>query len=343
MARSKRKKNPFLTKTASVSVKEQKRYRAAGYARLSVEDSGKPGAETIENQKQLISDYIETAPDMVLAAFFQDNGKTGTGFQRPGFEAMMDAVRCGEANCIVVKDLSRFGRNYKETGNYLERIFPFLGVRFIAITDGFDSLTAERSANGVIVPLKNLINEAYSRDISRKTASALHTKQRRGDYIGTWAPYGYRKCPEDKHRLVLDPDTAPVVRSIFRMRLEGLSYQNIAGFLNTEGISSPARYLVEAGLCKNVAYLSSVWKAGTVRRILERQVYLGHMVQGLKRRTFYNGKRQGSLPKEEWIITENTHAPIVDKETFITVNSMPQEWKEVNLDQNRSEISSHLQ
>ena len=327
MARIKRTINPLLTKEASVSVKEPKRYYAAGYARLSVEDSRKPGAETIENQIQLISDFIGTAPDMELTALFQDNGKTGTDFQRPGFETMMDAVRRGEVNCIVVKDLSRFGRNYKETGNYLERIFPFLGVRFIAITDGFDSLTAEHGANGMIIPLKNLINEAYSRDISRKTASALHTKQRRGDFIGTWAPYGYRKCPEDRHQLIVDPDTAPVVVKIFRMRLGGHSCKKIAGALNAESISSPARYLAEAGLCKNVTYFSSIWKAETIRRILDRQVYLGHMVQGLKRRTFFNGKRQGCQPKAEWIVAENTHEPIIDKETFIAVHSMPQERK----------------
>ena len=325
MARSKRKKNPFLTKTASVSVKEQKRYRAAGYARLSVEDSGKPGAETIENQMQIISEHIETASDMELVTLFYDNGRTGTDFHRPGFERMMAAVRHGEVNCIVVKDLSRFGRNYKETGNYLERIFPFLGVRFIAITDGFDSLTEKSGANGMFIPLKNLINEAYSRDISRKTSSALHTKQQRGEFLGTWAPYGYGKSPEDKHHLVLNPDTAPVVRRIFRSRLEGHSCKRIADALNAEDISSPARYLAEAGLCVKTAWFHSKWKAETVRRLLDRQVYLGHMVQGVKRRNFYTAKKQDGLQKEEWILIENTHEPIVDKKTFIAVHSMTQE------------------
>ena len=172
MARRKRKTDP-ITSGRSLAEKATKRYRAAGYARLSTEDGGTPGAGTLESQKQLIIDYVESAPDMELAALFADNGETGTDFRRPGFESMMDRVRSGDINCIVVKDLSRFGRNYKETGNYLERIFPFLGVRFHSITDGFDTLTAENGDSSYIVPLKNLINEAYSRDISRKTACAL--------------------------------------------------------------------------------------------------------------------------------------------------------------------------
>ena len=239
MARTKRKVNPVIPVESSPIVKEAKRYRTAGYARLSVEDSGKPGSETLESQKSLIMDYIEGNPDMEYVSLFFDNGETGTDFKRPGFESLMDAVRKGEVNCIVVKDLSRFGRNYKETGNYLERIFPFLGVRFIAITDNFDTLTAERGANGYIVPLKNLINETYSRDISKKSASALHIKQQRGEFIGAWAPYGYSKDPEDKHKLIPNPDTAPIVQRMFQMRLQGLSYPAIARTLNEEGIASP--------------------------------------------------------------------------------------------------------
>lgn len=155
-------------------------YRAAGYARLSVEDSGKPGADTIESQKGMLLDYIENREDMEFCGIYCDNGQTGVHFERPGFEALMQDVRAGKTDCIVVKDLSRFGRNYRETGNYLERIFPFMDVRFVALSDNFDTLTAERSGDGYIVPLKNIMNEMYSRDISKKTGSALAAKQRRG-------------------------------------------------------------------------------------------------------------------------------------------------------------------
>ena len=189
MARTKRKTNPVIP-AAEAPVQAQKQYRAAAYARLSVEDSGKPGADTIEGQKSLLLRFIEKDPTLTLYGLFCDNGQTGTDFQRPEFEKLMEAVKCGEVDCIVVKDLSRFGRNYKETGNYLERIFPFLGVRFIAVNDGFDTLTAQRGADGYLVPLKNLINEVYSKDISKKSGSALAAKQKNGDFIGAWAPYG---------------------------------------------------------------------------------------------------------------------------------------------------------
>ena len=172
MARTKRKTNPVIP-AAEAPAQAQKQYRAAAYARLSVEDSGKPGADTIEGQKNLLLRFIENDPTLTLYGLFCDNGQTGTDFQRPEFEKLMEAVKRREVDCIVVKDLSRFGRNYKETGNYLERIFPFLGVRFIAVNDGFDTLTAQRGADGYLVPLKNLINEVYSKDISRKSGLSL--------------------------------------------------------------------------------------------------------------------------------------------------------------------------
>lgn len=327
MARTKRKVNPFATESAPVT-KEAARYKTAGYARLSLVDSGKPGSETLESQKQIITGFIEDAPDLEFTSLYYDNGETGTDFQRPGFESLMDAVRKGEVNCIVVKDLSRFGRNYKETGNYLERIFPFLGVRFIAITDNFDTLTAERGANGYIVPLKNLINETYSRDISKKVSTAIHTKQQRGEFIGGWAPYGYRKNPDDPHKLIPNPDTAPIVRRIFQMRLQGMSHQMIARTLNEDGISSPARYLVDIGICRTETYAKSVWKVINVKDILSRRVYVGDMVQGVKRQSFHDGQRQYYPPESEWVIVRSTHEPIVDGTTFDAVQRMAKEARE---------------
>lgn len=188
MARTKRKTNPLIAQEAVPTTPTARIYKTAGYARLSVEDSGKPGADTIEGQKALLTGFVGNQPEMELFSLFCDNGRTGTDFERPEFEKLMDAVRRGKVDCIVVKDLSRLGRNYKETGNYLERIFPFLGVRFIAVNDHFDTLTAERTQNGYIIPLKNLINEVYSKDISKKINSALEIKQRKGDFIGAWAP-----------------------------------------------------------------------------------------------------------------------------------------------------------
>lgn len=283
MARTKRKINPILPE-AEAPAPAQKKYRTAAYVRLSVVDSGKPGADTIEGQKNLLLHFIENDQSLTLYGLFCDNGRTGTDFERPEFEKLMEAVKHGEVDCIVVKGLSRFGRNYKETGNYLERIFPFLGVRFIAVNDGFDTLTAERGADGYLVPLKNLINEVYSKDISKKSGSALATKQTNGDFIGAWAPYGYRKCVDDPHKLEPDEATASVVRQIFQWRAEGMSITRIAKKLNDSGIPSPSAYLYNTGVCKTEKYNGAIWHIQAVKIILTRQVYIGHMAHACSQR-----------------------------------------------------------
>lgn len=321
MARTKRKTNPVIP-AAESPAQAQKQYRAAAYVRLSVEDSGKPGADTIEGQKNLLLRFIKDDPTLTLYGLFCDNGRTGTDFDRPQFKKMMEEVRKGHIDCIVVKDLSRFGRNYKETGNYLERIFPFLGVRFIAVNDGFDTLTAQRGADGYLVPLKNLINEVYSKNISRKSGSALAAKQKNGDFIGAWAPYGYRKQPDNPRKLELDEATAPVVRQIFRWRAEGVSVTQIARRLNDSGVPSPSAYLYNTGVCKTEKYNGVSWYVQTVKNLLSRQVYIGHMVQGTKRQSFYENRGQYKKPREEWIVAENTHEPLIDRETFDKVQEL---------------------
>lgn len=321
MARTKRKVNPLRQAPAPAAPK-QRIYKAGGYARLSVEDSGRPGADTIGMQEQLIREYIQTHPDMQFCGLYSDNGRTGTNFARPAFERLMEDIRSGHIDCVVVKDLSRFGRNYKETGNYLERIFPFLGVRFVAINDSFDTLTAERTNEGYIVPLKNIINDVYSRDISRKSGSALAIKQRSGEFIGTWAPYGYRKCAGDSHRIEPDEETAPIVRRIFQWRLSGMSSLQIARRLNGEGIPSPARYHYLKGDAKAERYASTVWSCQVIRKILSNEVYLGHMVQGRKRSGFCEGQKQKLVPKSEWVIVRDTHKPLIDEETFLAVQEI---------------------
>ena len=323
MARTKRKTNPVIP-AMEAPAQAQKQYRAAAYVRLSVEDSGKPGADTIEGQKNLLLRFIEDDPTLTLYGLFCDNGRTGTDFQRPEFEKLMEEVRKGHIDCIVVKDLSRFGRNYKETGNYLERFFPFLGVRFIAVNDGFDTLTAQRGADGYLVPLKNLINEVYSKDISRKSGSALAAKQKNGDFIGAWAPYGYRKHPDNPHKLEPDEATAPVVRQIFRGRAGGMGITQIARRLNDSGVPSPSAYLYNTGVCKTEKYNGVSWYVQTVKNLLSRQVYIGHMVQGTKRQSFYENRGQYMKPREDWIVVENTHEPLIDRETFDKVQELAQ-------------------
>ena len=235
MARTKRKTNPLVQEVES-SAPARKVYKTAAYVRLSVEDSGKHGADTIEGQKALLTSFIENKTDMELVALFCDNGRTGTDFDRPQFEKMMEEVRKGRVNCIVVKDLSRFGRNYKETGNYLERIFPFLGVRFIAVNDNYDSLGDKKASDDLIIPFKNLINEAYCRDISVKIRSQLEIKRKNGQFLGSFAAFGYLKDEQNKNKLVVDQYAADIVRDIFKWKLEGVSPQDIADALTKMGV-----------------------------------------------------------------------------------------------------------
>ena len=323
MARTKRKVNPVLPVQTVTETKITPAYRTAGYIRLSLEDSGKAGSDTLDSQKKYVQEYISRQADMELTELFCDNGHTGTNFDRPQFDRMMEAVRRGEINCIVCKDLPRFGRNYKETGNYLERIFPFLDVRFIAINDNFDTLTAERNEFGFIVPLKNLMNETYSRDISRKVSSALEAKEKRGEFIGVYPTYGYSKSESDRHKLVVNPDTAPVVQQIFRWRCEGMGYGAIAKKLNDSGIPSPGAYLCQIGLSTREDYRKSLWAVWNIKDILNKQEYLGHLVQGKRTNESYKQTRKGNLaPESEWRIFKNAHEPIIDEETFRLCQAM---------------------
>jgi len=315
MARTKRKENPV----SSVPVQEipkQRIYRACGYIRLSVEDGGKAESSIIENQKELVRAYIKDQPDMVFVELYCDNGRTGTDFFRPEFARMMEDIKKGTINCIVVKDLSRFGRNYKEAGNYIERIFPFLDVRFVAISDQFDTLNATQKLDNYIIPLKNIMNEAYSKDISRKVGSSYALMQRRGEFTGTWAAYGYQKCVDNPHKIEPNAETAPIVQDIFRQRILGVSYTQIARDLNRRGIVSPAHYHYLKGEAKTAHYAHVKWNPKVVRDILLNEVYLGHMVQGRKRQSFCAGKKQQLQPQTEWIIVRNTHKPLIDEVTF---------------------------
>ena len=321
MARTKRKVNPLAPAPVEPTT-QQKIYKAGGYVRLSVEDSGKPGADTIEAQKNLVLEYIEAQADMEFCGLYCDNGRTGTNFQRPEFERLMDDVRAGKIDCIVVKDLSRFGRNYKETGQYLEQIFPFLDVRFVAVNDSFDTLIAERSQDGYIVPLKNIINEVYSRDISKKSSSALAIKQQRGEFIGSWAPYGYRKSAEDKHRLEPDPETAPVLQEIFQCRLSGMGYLPIARCLNEQGIPCPSRLHYLRGELKSARFANTIWHVPILKLILRNEVYLGHSIQGRTKNNLPAGRKMCPVPREDWAVVRNTHEPLVDEETFRKVQEI---------------------
>lgn len=185
-------------------------FRTAVYLRLSVEDNGKKDADSLDNQRELLLSYVADRPYLELIEIYEDNGWTGTDFDRPAFQRMLEDAQKGKINCIVVKDLSRLGRNYVEAGNYLEKVFPFLNLRFIAVNDNYDSASLT-SGEHLGATLKNVVNDIYAKDISRKSCSALKMKRVKGEYIGNYAPYGYLKDPQDKNHLIVDPETAPIV------------------------------------------------------------------------------------------------------------------------------------
>ncbi len=313
---------------AQGAAQEMKVYRTAAYARLSVEDSKNPDCDTIENQLSLVRDYIGSRPYLTQTAEYIDNGVSGTRFDRPEFTRMVNDMRAGEIDCIVVKDLSRLGRNYLETGDYLEKIFPFFGIRFIAVTDGYDNTASSAADDGLIVPLKNLINEAYAKDMSKKISTAIDIKQRQGKFVGSRAPYGYRKSPEDKNQLIVDKEASPVVARIFECKATGMGNGAIARMLNEEGIASPMRYKYEKGLTKNKRYADGLWNDSTIAAIILNPVYIGDMEQGIQKEAMYMGIKKHKPEKSGRIYVAGTHEPVVSREIFDKVQELVEERKQ---------------
>lgn len=312
MARKSRKNTvaePVLIKPVD------KVYRAGLYARISVETERKREADTIGNQLQLLKDYVSEHSDLTVFDIYSDDDISGTDFIRPEFSRMMNDLRDGKIDCIIVKDLSRLGRNYLESGEYIEMVFPFFRCRFISVTDRFDTKFQQAD---ISVQLKNMANEMYAKDISRKICSTMRTIQDQGKFAGSRAPYGYRLDPADKHHLIIDEETAPIVKQLFELLAEGNTVHYVATTMNARGIPSPGRLLYERGIATTDHFKNSKWYMQTVRRILQDEIYLGWMVSGKFRSTYHSTGKKGSqpVPREEWIITKGTHEPIVTEELF---------------------------
>lgn len=310
MARKSRKSKDLAAKAAPQVI-----YRAGLYARLSV-DKGEESRDSIANQLSLMEEYIKNKADITLCERYIDIGQSGTNFARGGFHRLLDDIRKGQINCVVVKDLSRFGRNHIETGSYLEEVFPLLGVRFIAVTDQYDSLDRGQDHQELLLPLRNIVNELYARDISLKVVSQLRVKQAKGEYLGSFAPYGYLRDQQVPNRLIPDPITAKVVGEIFTLRIKGISCQRIANLLTERGTPPPSRYrrgLVEQ---ESKADVSGIWHKSTVKRILTNPVYLGDMVQCKEQSSVFWGKRRKCLPPQQWLRVKGTHPALVSQEEF---------------------------
>lgn len=306
-----------------------KSFQAAVYLRLSREDGdvaegGKQVSNSIANQKELVMDYLKSHPEITVVSTYVDDGFSGVNFERPEFQRMLSDIREDKINCVIVKDLSRFGRNYIESGRYIEKIFPMLGIRFIAVTDGYDSIN-EDTGSDMIIPFKNLINDAYCRDISIKIRSHMDIKRRNGEYIGPFAAYGYLKDKDNKNHLVIDEYAADVVRDIFAMKLCGMSQKTIADKLNEQGILSPLQYKKSIGVPLESSFRKNIkpkWTYNTVLRILKNEVYTGMVIQGKCTTPNYKIKKRIYKDESEWIRVEDMHEAIISREDFDLVQDL---------------------
>ncbi len=324
------------------SNRQSKYFYAAMYLRLSredsdagaVADSGSPGgagatfkaeSNSIGSQRELIRSFIREQEDMELFDCYADDNYSGSNFERPEFKRMISDIEAGRVNCVIVKDLSRFGRDYIETGRYLDQVFPALGVRFIALTDRYDSFSADAGERNIVLPVKNFINDSYCRDISTKVKSQLAVKRRKGECLAAFAVYGYRKSAEDRNTLLVDDYAAEIVRRIFAWKIEGMAVSAIAEKLNDLHILSPKEYKKSLGLNYRGGFTRgscSKWSSPSIRRILTNGVYLGHLVQGRTERVNIKVKKRVEKPEEEWVRVEDAHEPIISADDFAIVQNL---------------------
>ena len=291
-------------------MKEHKQYSVGIYCRLSKDDIGSGDSSSILSQKAMLEEYVH-GNGWTVFDYYVDDGYSGTNFNRPDFQRMIDDIESGNVNMVVVKDLSRLGRNYLMTGQYTEVYFPDREVRFIALNDGIDT----KNSDNDIAPFKNILNEMYSKDISKKVRSAVRSKKQRGEFLSNYAPYGYMKDPNNRNRLVIEESGAAIVRRMFEMGKSGMGSKMISNILTREGVLSPSNH--RAKLCNAAArQTQNRWNCETVNNILKSRIYLGDMVQGIYDCSrFKRAPSKRKLP-EDWYITPNTHEPIVDLETW---------------------------
>jgi len=326
------------------------KYYAAMYLRLSRDDEDRDGVSKIEsnsisNQRELIRSFINSNPDIELYDVYIDDGFTGSNFNRPDFQRMTTDIEEGRVNCVIVKDLSRFGRDYIECGNFLQKIYPAKKVRFIAINDHYDSLTANASETSIMVPVRNFVNDSYSRDISVKIRSARQSKYENGELITPFATYGYKKADYNKNQLVIDEYAAGIVKNIYYWRIMGYSADSIAHRLNDLGVFSPAEYKKFKGYKYNCPFSKGSkgkWSSKAIQRILTNRLYLGHLIQGKTECVNYKVKKLVPKPEDQWICVENTHTPIVSEDEFEIVQNLLRTDTRIDADTKEPDLFSGL-
>ncbi len=319
-----RKSRKAQAQTVAEVKKETAALPTAIYARLSVENSGKDDdGNSLQNQIAVCEDYLDGCPHLRLTEVYSDNGKTGTVFDRPAWNRLMEDVRTGKVQCIVVRDLSRFGRDYVETGSYLEKIFPALGTRFISVKENFDNFTCGNAMESLSVSLQNLVNAMYSRDISKKVSTALRAQMETGIFRNRNLPYGYL-WNEDKTAYVVDEEAAAVVRQIFEWKLREVSVYTIVERLKAGGIESPERHKRRAGTRNGGNIQGEGWCPSTIRGILQNRAYIGEMICGKSETALYKGLKKRLTEKDNWIVVSDAHPPIVSVSDFEAVERQMQ-------------------
>jgi len=297
-----------------------KHWNVAAYIRLSKEDGDNIESNSITNQKDIIKQFVDNCPDMTVAEFYIDDGYSGTNFDRPAIKKLMEDIVDEKVNAVIVKDLSRLGRNHIYVDFLLEEIFPKHKIRFISISDKFDSNENEDVMDDYTVPVRSLMNDIYSHQISKKTKSVLRAKKESGEYLSPSAPYGYLKDPEDKHKLIKDIEASNNVKMIFEMSLKGKLPSEIAFSLNEMDIFIPSEYKKRDKINENLEHKK--WNNDRVTEILKNRVYIGEITQGKKKSESYRSHRLVNVDKENWIITKNHHEPLVSEEDFNKVQEL---------------------
>ena len=292
-------------------------YHVALYIRLSKEDETEGPSQSVTNQKSLLNEFVQQHRLSVYDTYI-DDGWSGTSFDRPDFQRMIGDIEAKKVNMVITKDLSRLGRDYIMTGHYMERYFPEKRVRYISLLDGIDT-GVESTAND-ITPFRAIMNDMYAKDISKKIKSVKRDKQRKGQFIGGKPMYGYKMHPTEKNKIVIDEEVAPVVRRIFAMALDGMSCRKIAATLNEEGVPTPATYC-GWNMGRKGPY-AGLWSSERISEMLQNETYLGNMVQGRSVKISYKSKKCLKQDRENWIVVENTHEPLVDRETFQKVRML---------------------
>lgn len=302
------------------------KYKAAIYLRLSRDDGeDKAESDSISNQRALILDYVSRLDDVEVVCEMVDDGYSGSNFDRPGFNQLLEAIDKKEINCVIVKDLSRFSRDYIGSGIYVMDLFPKWGVRLIAINDNYDSIKPMNSNDELMFSFKSVVNDIYLRDISVKIRSHLDIKRKKGEYIGPFVVYGYVKSPDNKHEIMIDEDVAENVVNIFKWKIEGMSPAAIADRLNDMGVLSPSEYKKYRGsrLCGfQTGKKQGLWSNVAVQRILKNEIYTGTLIQGKTTTANHKVKKLVEREKSEWAVTENSHPPIISKLMFDTANEI---------------------